>query len=628
MKKKIIYSSIIVLLISIFWINPINVEADEIQDIENLIIRGQNITSNSSSDAYVWATDVLNFIDNYKETIVYTYIKNYCNSAKSNTLSYDNSKNKILGALLYLKSCMDNTLATEPMQLISEGATIANNSSPEAYKWLFNIIYVAEKNTESSVYKNLMNCCNSGKSNTLSYDNIKSKIIADLTVLDKEIVISSSLIDIVIVKSPNKTVYTEGDFFDPTGVEINAILSNTYKNGEVKSVTQKINDYVVNTNTKLSISDTQWIFSYTYNGTTKSTTQYISVTKYVPELISTTLDSISIASKPKKTTYLIGETFNSKGLKVNAKYKSIWSDGSITYTTSKSVKFTVDKDTPLSKKDKKWVISYTDNGISVKTSVKIKVKSADPSINYTKKTLTPGDTLQLRVFGTEKYVMWTVDDNKIISITDKGLVQAITAGTAKVTATIGSGKKNIKLICTIIVKPKVSANKDIVFIDADQYETLVIKSNKKGIQYTVSSNSSYIKIIDEGSGVYEVVPNIGNAITSENAGTSYDNFIAYIRISSTIQNSYSEYSNYIEQEIPVFLYKNKNNLICVFLYSDGFYFDGNTPFYYEESVYKQFIKYAKKTNNIYGSISVEITKDNFEKIIKKGLSEKTISIRK
>lgn len=612
MKKIIIFTSSIVIFISILLFKPTKISADEIQSINSLITRGQNIIDNSGSDAYVWATDVLNFIDNYKETIVYTYIKNYCNSAKSNTLSYDNSKNKILGALLYLKSCMDNTLATEPTQLISEGATISNNSSPEAYKWLFNIIFIAEKNTESSVYKNLINCCNSGKSNTLSYDNIKSKIIADLTVLDKEIVISSNLIDIVIVKSPNKTVYTEGDLFDPTGVEINAILRNTYKNGEAKSVTQKITNYDVNTKTKLNTNDTQWIFNYTYNGTTKSAIQYISVTKYIPELISTTLDSISVASKPKKTTYLIGETFNSKGLKVNAKYKSIWSDGSITYTTAKSVKFSVDKETPLSKDDKKWVISYKDNGISVKTSVKIKVKSADPTINYSKKTLTPGDTLQLRVFGTEKYVMWNSDKSDIIKLTDKGLVEAISEGTAKVSATIGSGKNNIKLTCTIKIKPKVSADKTILFMENDEYETITVTANKKNTTYNVYSDSDRIKVVDEGKGVYDIVPNKDSYY-----GSRDERFNVTIVIATYNSNG----TEFVEQEIPVFVYSsNETKTITCSLYSNGFYFDGNRAVEYDESVLSQFKKYAKKSEYKYSRLEIEITKENFEKVLRKAFS--------
>lgn len=612
MKRKIIYSSIIVLLISIFWINPINVEADEIQDIENLIIRGQNITSNSSSDAYVWVTDVSNWIEKYRESSIYSYVINCCNTAKSFDLSHSNSKNKIIGSLHYFKSELNKTLNLDPLALINEGALISSNSSPEAFKWLLCIQQLNNNNPNSSVYSNLSNYCSTGLSFDLSHSNVKNKITADLTVLNNEIVITSTLVDIVIVKSPNKTVYTEGDLFDPTGVEINAILSNTYKNGEAKSVTQKITNYDVNTKTKLNTNDTQWIFNYTYNGTTKSAIQYISVTKYIPELISTTLDSISVASKPKKTTYLIGETFNSKGLKVNAKYKSIWSDGSITYTTAKSVKFTVDKETPLSKDDKKWVISYKDNGISVKTSVKIKVKSADPTINYSKKTLTPGDTLQLRVFGTEKYVMWNSDKSDIIKLTDKGLVEAISEGTAKVSATIGSGKNNIKLTCTIKIKPKVSADKTILFMENDEYETITVTANKKNTTYNVYSDSDRIKVVDEGKGVYDIVPNKDSYY-----GSRDERFNVTIVIATYNSNG----TEFVEQEIPVFVYSsNETKTITCSLYSNGFYFDGNRAVEYDESVLSQFKKYAKKSEYKYSRLEIEITKENFEKVLRKAFS--------
>lgn len=627
MKKRsrllvVLFAVILVVIMS----EGIKIHAGDIEDLNSLIDRGISITDNTSAEAYIWVTDVLNYVEKHQDSSVYSYIRSNCNSAKGSTnISSFNVKNMIIGGLLFLRAELNNETLKTSLELVGEGVSITDNTSPEAYKWIFDVLAVVNNNIDCSVYKSLLSNCNSAKGSTnISSFNVKNMIIADLSVLDNEIATSSIFSGLVIVKSPNKTDYIEGEYFNPTGTEISAVFTNTYKDGTTKSIQKTINDYSVDTNTKLKISDTKWTYSYTYEGVTKTVTQDISVEEFIPELISSTLDSISVATKPKKTEYLIGESFNSKGLKINAKYKNYWSDGSTTYTTSKSVSYTVDETTPLSKNDKKWTISYKDGGVTAKTTIKIKVKSSDPKINYSKKTLTLGDSLQLRIYGTEKYVMWKADNTDVIRLSDTGLVEAVSVGTVKVTATIGSGKKNTKLTCTIKIKPKVSANKSIIFIDGDEYETVTVKANKKNISYNVSSNSSYIKIVDGGNGTYNIVPDVGSVSDSGNAGTTYDNYIAIIKITTSNPNSYS---SYVEQEIPVFIYKNKNTLVALSLYSDGFYFDGNRAIYYKESVYKQLKKAAKKSKNVYGSEQIEITKENFEKIIKKAIKAKTVTIR-
>jgi hypothetical protein len=622
-KAKIILTAALMLAIAVILIKPSAVYADDIQDIEQLISRGVALTDGSSSEAYVWVSDVANYIAKYENSKVYSYIIKYCGYAKSNYLTYDGAQNKILGALLYLKVCLNNEPKKSPLELAGEGASLNDGSSPEAYKWAFDVSDVAEQNPDSSVYADLVKYCGYVKSNYLTYDNAKNKIIADLSILDNEIAVSSTFVEIVIVKSPNKTDYVEGEYFDPAGVEINAIFNNVYKDGSNKSISKQVTDYVVDTTTKLKTSNTKWTFSYTVDGITKSVSQDIDVAKFVPELVSNTLDSISVASNPKKTTYLIGELFNPKGLKVNAKYKNVWSDGSTSYTTTKNVEYTVDDVTPLTKGTKKWTVSYYDNGVTAKATIKIKVKSSDPVISDTKLTITPGDIYQLRVFGTSKYVMWKCDKNDIIYLGDDGTIRALTPGSVTVTATIGSGKKNVKLTCTVKVSPKVSANKTVIFLNNDEYETLKLKA-AKNVSYRVSSDS-YIKLVDEGNGVYEVIPN-GNYL--------FGNCNSSITVTSYGEDGRS----YIEQKIPVFIYgdaKSKTVTLntSVNYKSDKsfsnaeFFFDGNrNGMIYDEKVYKQLKKKAKKTNKSYAFLDIEISKENFEKIMTKAIKAKTITI--
>ena len=624
-KTKIGLLLVFALIFSITIFNPETARANSSQEIEALILKGKAITNNSSADAYLWVNEVLSIIEKYSDVTAYSYIKEYSNYAKSSTsIDSFNAKNMILGGLQYTKSELDSDPLKSPLELVAEGLQLSDDASPEAYKWIFDILAVLNKNSESTVYRSLLDNCNYAKSSTsISSFNTKNMIIADLNVLDKEVVISSIFTELVIIKSPNKIDYVEGECFDPEGVEINAIFCNTYKDGSSKSVSRQVTDYVVDTTTKLKTSNVTWSFSYTVDGITKSISQDIDVAKFIPELVSTTLDSISIVSNPKKTTYLIGELFNPKGLKVNAKYKNVWSDGSNSYTTKKNVEYTVDDATPLTKGNKNWIVTFYDNGVTVKATIKIKVKSSKPQISDTKLTLNPGDAYQLRVFGTSKYVMWKCDKNDIISLGDDGTVKALTIGSVTVTATIGSGKKNVKLTCTVKVSPNVSANKTVIFLNNDEYETLKLKASNK-VSYQVSSDSN-IKLVDEGNGVYEVIPN-GNY--------RFGNCNSSITVASCGEDGRS----YIEQKIPVFIYgDSKSKTVTLytrvnyksdksFSYVEFFFDENHSGSIYDEKVYKQLKKNAKKTNQSYAFLNIEISKENFEKIITKAIKAKTIFI--
>ena len=177
--------------------------------------------------------------------------------------------------------------------------------------------------------------------------------------------------------------------------------------------------------------------------------------------------------------------------------------------------------------------------------------------------------------------------------------------------------------CSVKVSPKVSANKTVIFLNNDEYETLKLKA-AKNVSYRVSSDS-YIKLVDEGNGVYEVIPN-GNYL--------FGNCNSSITVTSYGEDGRS----YIEQKIPVFIYgdaKSKTVTLntSVNYKSDKsfsnaeFFFDGNrNGMIYDEKVYKQLKKKAKKTNKSYAFLDIEISKENFEKIMTKAIKAKTITI--
>ena len=80
---------------------------------------------------------------------------------------------------------------------------------------------------------------------------------------------TKELARISVTKAPNKTSYTAGDIFDPTGMLVTA----TYSDGTIKNVT----DYRYSPTVALRVSDTSITISYTEDGITKTTTTPITV---------------------------------------------------------------------------------------------------------------------------------------------------------------------------------------------------------------------------------------------------------------------------------------------------------------------------------------------------------------
>ena len=804
---KVILTALI-LVLTISFIGSSKAHADDIQDIDIIIEKGLSITDAYASEAYVWAADVSEFIEKHKDSSVYQYIKYLCGEIKNYSLTSSNAKNKIIGALSYLKSVLNCESSKSPLTLIDESTCLTDAYAPEVYEWAFNVEALAKNYPDSSVYNNLIYLCGEIKNYSLTSSNAKNKIIADLTVLDNETIASSLLTDMRIAATPNKLTYVEGETFSPDGLRLIATFMDIHKDGTTVSSEKPVINYIVDTSTKLKIDDTKWVISYTYEGKTISVYQDITVTKtisaseynnktvtgsdvkkaindfanekvailvnnlafnetattgsphiiqsslgaenynkttvstiemsgnrgetssgkvsgyttngkdccniwfvnynailgvknmsngrieitknlaikdlymdtitgdyillsgfatsdngdvqyylnskvsndknsalyidddatyqsnlikdkegntlgivflqktlgssYTPSLLYSSITSISVASKPKKTEYVIGEAFNPKGLKVNAKYKNEWSDGSVTYTTKKNVDYTVDTETPLKKSDKKWVITVK----NLQTSVKIKVKSSTPKLNKTKLTLTPGDVFQLKVYGTEKYVMWTSEGD--VTVTSDGLVKVSKTGTGTITATVGSGKKNTKLKCKVTVKPKLTADKSVIFLEMDEYETITVDTSKLAQNESFQlypGRHGYVNLVLENDNTYNIVPKY----------TSYTEMILY----SISSNG----TKYVQTTIPTFVYnKNYKDDAAVYYYSYGNYqgikavrfsFDGdNTIIIADSDLAANFNKnshYDKNNDNVR-----LISKEKFEKIIKKAIKENAL----
>lgn len=189
--------------------------------------------------------------------------------------------------------------------------------------------------------------------------------------------------------------------------------------------------------------------------------------------ISKSLSSISISTAPKKTTYTAGETFDSTGMVVKAKF----SDGT-TSDVTKSVKYSTSS---LKTGTTSVTISYTYNGVTKNVTQKITVK--DPvtvskvAINPTTIDLEQGSskTFGVSVTGTgspAQTVKWSISGQKSsdTKISSTGLLKIASDETAK-TITVKAVStvdttKNATATVNVVVKED-NDNTDVTNPDKD-----------------------------------------------------------------------------------------------------------------------------------------------------------------
>lgn len=146
---------------------------------------------------------------------------------------------------------------------------------------------------------------------------------------------STKLTSIAIKTQPTKTVYNEGDNFDPTGLVITGTYTKTYSDSSTQTYTQDNMEYTVVDGDSLKATQTKVKVKVTDNGVEKSVEVPVTVNKYVK---SASIDQLYFVSHPNKVKYKAGEKITTKGMKVNAVIKKTMSDGSIVYETKKNVK--------------------------------------------------------------------------------------------------------------------------------------------------------------------------------------------------------------------------------------------------------------------------------------------------
>ena len=179
---------------------------------------------------------------------------------------------------------------------------------------------------------------------TVSYGGKKATQAITVNSAEPE---APELVSIKITTPPDKTTYTEGESFDPSGMVVKAV----YDDGTEKVIT----DYIFMPSGALAVGNASVTVSY--NG--KNATQAITVNSAEPE--APELVSIKITAPPDKTTYTEGESFDPSGMVV----KAVYDDGSETVVRD----YAYEPEGALTVDDTFVTVSYS--GKTVKQTIKV-----------------------------------------------------------------------------------------------------------------------------------------------------------------------------------------------------------------------------------------------------------------
>ena len=144
------------------------------------------------------------------------------------------------------------------------------------------------------------------------------------------------------------------------------------------------------------------------------------------------------------------------------------------------------KKTPKWSSSNKKIVSVTKKGVVKglrkgtatitakigKKTYKCKVTVESPKLSSTKKTVTAGTSFTLKLNGTKQTVKWYTSNKKIATVSKKGVVKTLRAGSVKITAKVG-GKS---YVCRVTVKAKPAA-------------PVVSEKNKAAAQYNALINN-------------------------------------------------------------------------------------------------------------------------------------------
>ncbi len=208
---------------------------------------------------------------------------------------------------------------------------------------------------------------NKGKVDRVEYDERDDVYTVVIRFEMEEAVLKS----IAVTSKPRTTEYDVGDRFSTKGMVVTA----TYGDGH----TEKITDYEYSPTGTLEKEDTVITITYSEGKITKETELNITV---VDDDLD--LTGIVITTKPDKTSYKTGETFDPEGMVVTAVYddKSSWEVTNLEF----------DPDGELTLEDDTVIVSYTEGRRTYSAKVSIRVTQAEKILSELELTKEPTKT--------------------------------------------------------------------------------------------------------------------------------------------------------------------------------------------------------------------------------------------
>jgi hypothetical protein len=232
---------------------------------------------------------------------------------------------------------------------------------------------------------------------------------------------------IEIVNMPDKQNYIEGQTFDPVGMIVDRVFNNGNRDAGVAGYTLS--------HSVLSISDSA--VTVRNNG----------FEAFVPVFVSERMVlELECVQMPTKTMYEEGETFSPDGMVVKATYDNESVDNNI-------AGYEITPDRPLIVGDTEVFVTF--GGVSLDIPITVsEVKPTGVTLNRTTMTLLVGNSgfLSETVLpddAANKTVTWISNTPDIASVDEFGIVTALKAGTAIITATTAEG--GFAASCTVTV---------------------------------------------------------------------------------------------------------------------------------------------------------------------------------
>ena len=125
----------------------------------------------------------------------------------------------------------------------------------------------------------------------------------------------------------------------------------------------------------------------------------------------------------------------------------------------------------------------------------VEAATKKPKLNITKKTISEGDSFNLKIKGTKKKVKWSSSNKKIATVTTKGVVKGIDGGNNKKTCKIMALVDGKKYSCKITVKGSRLSTTHLVLEEGESKSLYVIGSKQT---VTWKSEDENVATVEDG----------------------------------------------------------------------------------------------------------------------------------